>query len=189
MNDRIGEIESEMTSLEEDQHSGKLDKRAQQYKELLKKDKQMATLLESFDENYGEATQKTDEHEKRIVELLRQISTAIDRGAQLPDAESYAQDKSLLNFKQSQLSKSEQTANALDTKLVRLKKDQASVDALESKIKGEVESLKEQISSMKTGLVTSVIPFPLPLPLPVLLHVLLPRLRLRFFQFENIRAW
>mmetsp|Transcript_9305 Transcript_9305/g.23911 ORF Transcript_9305/g.23911 Transcript_9305/m.23911 type:complete len:590 (-) Transcript_9305:1781-3550(-) len=151
---RISDLESEMTTLDEDDSSGKLDKRTVQYKELVKKDKQMATFLESYDENFTEATKKIEECENRTVELLRQISTAIERGAQLPDAESYAQDKSLLNFKQNQLSKSEQTANALDTKVARLRKDQASVEALESKITVELANLEEQIATMKTGLVT-----------------------------------
>jgi hypothetical protein len=100
------------------------------------------------------ASQRITDNETRSVELLRQISTALQSGAELPDAESYAQDKSLLNFKQSQLSKSEQTAKSLDGKLARLKKDQANVDALESKIRVEMTNLEEQIETMKTGLVT-----------------------------------
>lgn len=176
VNARISELEAEATTLEEEDTSGKLDKRAQKYKELEAKDKQMTVFLASYDEEFAEANkvvtlrircscittrltpnvplQKMAENEARSVELMRSISTAIERGAELPDAESYAQDKNLLNFKQNQLNKSEQTAKSLDTKLARLKKDQANVDALESKITVEMANLEEQISTMKSGLVT-----------------------------------
>eukprot|EP00038_Savillea_parva_P010203 m.188594 g.188594 ORF g.188594 m.188594 type:complete len:590 (+) comp17488_c0_seq1:239-2008(+) len=153
VNARISELESEAASLEEDDQAGKLDKRAQKYKELKAKDAQMNAFLEEYDENFATANERLETSEARAAALLKQISTAIEQGAELPDAESYAQDKSLLDFKQNQLTKSEETARSLDGMVARVNKEHARLKDIEKKVSSELEQLEKQIPTMKNDIV------------------------------------
>ena len=51
MNARCAELEAEAATLDDEKSAGKDDARAQKYKDLEAKDKQMAVFLDTFDES------------------------------------------------------------------------------------------------------------------------------------------
>eukprot|EP00041_Stephanoeca_diplocostata_P015008 m.283840 g.283840 ORF g.283840 m.283840 type:complete len:601 (+) comp19890_c0_seq2:175-1977(+) len=149
----ISELETEIADLDNgDDGDDKMDERKEKYNELVQREKDMVSYLETFDDNYQEELTRMDASETRIVELMAKISQDAERSGQLPSAEDVVSDQKHLQVKKNELDKAEMTAKSLDVKRTRLQQDHARFDQLEDKINKELAELREKIKTMTEGL-------------------------------------
>ncbi|KAK2555052.1 Intraflagellar transport protein 74-like protein [Acropora cervicornis] len=130
-----GEIQQVDMDLEE--HQGE---RNFKYKELKKRE-------ETMDVFENEQIRK-EQLGSSIITILEHMSRGLLRSKHMPSPAELRQMKDDLNFKETEMHKSQSTAVSLDSEHQRLQLDLEKVEQLETKITTELESLKEKINSM-----------------------------------------
>ncbi|KAI5089138.1 intraflagellar transport protein 74-like [Silurus meridionalis] len=153
--EKISRLTEELRQLDKDMedHQGE---RTQKYKELQKKEEEIDAYLETFDTNRAQEMEHIRETQASIVALLEQSSRMMNRMNQL-SAISPHELKSMqedLSFKETEMQKSQSTANGLSSECERLQQDLLNVERLEGKVQSEMNSLKEKILQMTEGLKT-----------------------------------
>ncbi|XP_074611284.1 intraflagellar transport protein 74 homolog isoform X2 [Acropora palmata] len=138
-----GEIQQVDMDLEE--HQGE---RNFKYKELKKREETMDGFLDTFDEVFENEQIRKEQLGSSIITILEHMSRGLLRSKHMPSPAELRQMKDDLNFKETEMHKSQSTAVSLDSEHQRLQLDLEKVEQLETKITTELESLKEKINSM-----------------------------------------
>uniref|UniRef100_A0A2R8Z621 Intraflagellar transport 74 n=1 Tax=Pan paniscus TaxID=9597 RepID=A0A2R8Z621_PANPA len=150
-NQFIEEIRQLDMDLEE--HQGEMN---QKYKELKKREEHMDTFIETFEETKNQELKRKAQIEANIVALLEHCSRNINRMEQISSITNQElkmmQDD--LNFKSTEVQKSQSTAQNLTSDIQRLQLDLQKMELLESKMTEEQHSLKSKIKQMTTDLET-----------------------------------
>lgn len=144
-----GEIQQLDMDLEE--HQGE---RNVKYKELKKREETMDDFLETFEEVKANEQARKQQLENSIVNRLEHMSRGMIRTKHLPSPAELQRMKDDLNFKETEMHKSQSTAASLGSEHTRLQMDLEKVEQLETKITSELESLKEKIQTMTQELET-----------------------------------
>ncbi|XP_078353476.1 intraflagellar transport protein 74 homolog [Oculina patagonica] len=144
-----GEIQQLDMDLEE--HQGE---RNVKYKELKKREETMDDFLETFEEVKANEQARKQQLENSIVNLLEHMSRGMVRTKHMPSPAELQRMKDDLNFKETEMHKSQSTAVSLGSEHTRLQMDLEKVEQLETKITSELESLKERIQTMTQELET-----------------------------------
>ncbi|MGH0178178.1 UNVERIFIED_CONTAM: hypothetical protein FKN15_008375 [Acipenser sinensis] len=113
-------------------------------------------FLEKYEDNKAQELERKAQVEASIVALLEHTSRNMNRLRQMSNVTAHEL-KSMqedLNFKETEMHKSQNTAKGLSSESQRLQQDLQKVEQLESKINAELCTLKEKIQQMTDGLVT-----------------------------------
>uniref|UniRef100_A0A8C8Y7R3 Intraflagellar transport 74 n=1 Tax=Panthera leo TaxID=9689 RepID=A0A8C8Y7R3_PANLE len=128
----------------------------QKYKELKKREENMDTFIETFEETKNQELERKAQIEANIVTLLEHSSRNINRMKQISSITNQElkmmQDD--LNFKSTEMQKSQSTARNLTSDSQRLQLDLQKMELLESKMTEEQHSLKSKIKQMTADLET-----------------------------------
>lgn len=128
----------------------------QKYKELKKREENMDSFIETFEETKNQELERKAQLEASIVALLEHGSRNINRMKQISSITNQElkimQDD--LNFKSTEMQKSQSTARNLISDSQRLQLDLQKMELLESKMIEEQHSLKNKIKQMITDLET-----------------------------------
>lgn len=153
--DKIYHFNEEIRQLDMDleEHQGEMN---QKYKELKKKEENMDNFIENFEETKNQELERKAQIEASIVALLEHCSRNINRMKQISSISNQElkmmQDD--LNFKSTEMQKSQNTARNLTSDSQRLRLDLQKMELLESKMTEEQHSLKNKIKQMTADLET-----------------------------------
>ncbi|XP_036116920.1 intraflagellar transport protein 74 homolog isoform X2 [Molossus molossus] len=153
--EKINQFNEEIRQLDMDleEHQGEMN---QKYKELKKKEEDMDSFIETFEETKNQELERKAQIEANIVALLEHSSRNINRMKQISSITNQElkimQDD--LNFKSTEMQKSQSTARNLTSDSQRLQLDLQKMELLESKMTEEQHSLKSKIKQMMTDLET-----------------------------------
>ncbi|KAJ3379476.1 Intraflagellar transport protein 74, partial [Entophlyctis sp. JEL0112] len=129
------------------------EEKSSKYDELVKKDREMTSFLDSFDERKAEAARKNSELEKEIVRRLHQIKNlAKNDASKLPSQQEHQNLQSDLRFKEKEMKNSENTMDGLMIERDRRLQDLEKVNQLESKLNAELVFLNDKIKKLETGI-------------------------------------
>ncbi|XP_064147892.1 intraflagellar transport protein 74 homolog isoform X4 [Loxodonta africana] len=153
--EKINQFNEEIRQLDMDleEHQGEMN---QKYKELKKREENMDTFIETFEETKNQELERKAQIEANIVALLEHCSRNINRMKQISSITNQElkmmQDD--LSFKSTEMQKSQSTARNLTSDSQRLQLDLQKMELLESKMTEEQHSLKGKIKQMTTDLET-----------------------------------
>ncbi|XP_058528465.1 intraflagellar transport protein 74 homolog isoform X3 [Ochotona princeps] len=153
--EKINQFNEEIRQLDMDleEHQGEMN---QKYKELKKREENMDNFIENFEEIKNQEVERKAQIEASIVALLEHCSRNINRMKQISSITNQElkmmQDD--LNFKSTEMQKSQSTARNLTSDSQRLQLDLQKMELLESKMTEEQYSLKNKIKQMTTDLET-----------------------------------
>ncbi|XP_063465894.1 intraflagellar transport protein 74 homolog isoform X2 [Symphalangus syndactylus] len=153
--EKIDQFNEEIRQLDMDleEHQGEMN---QKYKELKKREERMDAFLETFEETKNQELEQKAQIEANIVALLEHCSRNINLMKQIPSISNQElkmmQDD--LNFKSTEVQKSQSTVQNLTSESQRLQLDLQKMEHLESKMTEEQHSLKSKIKQMTTDLET-----------------------------------
>ncbi|XP_016075980.1 PREDICTED: intraflagellar transport protein 74 homolog isoform X2 [Miniopterus natalensis] len=153
--EKINHFHEEIRQLDMDleEHQGEMN---QKYKELKKREENMDTFIETFEETKTQELERKAQIEANIVALLEHSSRNINRMKQISSITNQElkimQDD--LNFKSTEMQKSQSTARNLTSDSQRLQLDLQKMELLESKMTEEQHSLKSKIKQMMIDLET-----------------------------------
>lgn len=153
--EKLSQVTEEMRQLDNDMEESQ-GERSQKYKELKKKEETMNSFLETYDEVRAQELERHRQTQASIVALLEHSSRNMTRLRQISSvtAHELRSMQEDLNFKETEMHKSQSTAKGLSSENQRLQQDLQKVEQLEGKITSEMESLKERIQQMTEGLQT-----------------------------------
>uniref|UniRef100_A0A2K5D2I3 Intraflagellar transport 74 n=1 Tax=Aotus nancymaae TaxID=37293 RepID=A0A2K5D2I3_AOTNA len=151
--EKMNQFNEEIRQLDMDleEHQGEMN---QKYKELRKREENMDTFIETFEETKNQELERKAQIEASIVALLEHCSRNINRMKQI----SFITNQELkmmqddLNFKSTEVQKSQSTARNLTSDSQRLQLDLQKMELLESKMTEEQHSLKSKTKQMTTDL-------------------------------------
>lgn len=147
--EKINQVNEEIRRLDMDleEHQGEKN---QKYKELKKREEGMDTFLATFEENKNQEVERKSQIEANIVALLEHSSRNMTRMKQISNITAHELKimQEDLNFKETEMHKSQSTAKNLSTESQRLQQDLQKVEQLETKINSELGSLKDKIEQM-----------------------------------------
>ncbi|XP_015424146.1 PREDICTED: intraflagellar transport protein 74 homolog isoform X5 [Myotis davidii] len=153
--EKINQFHEEIRQLDMDleEHQGEMN---QKYKELKKREESMDAFIEAFEGNKNQELERKAQIEADIVALLEHSSRNISRMKQISSITNQElkimQDD--LNFKSTEMQKSQSTARNLTSDSQRLQLDLQKMELLESKMTEEQHSLKSKIKQMMIDLET-----------------------------------
>ncbi|KAM8800325.1 intraflagellar transport protein 74 homolog isoform 2-T3 [Rhynchonycteris naso] len=153
--EKINQFNEEIRQLDMDleEHQGEMN---QKYKELKKREENMDTFIETFEETKNQELERKAQIEANIVALLEHSSRNINRMKQISSITNQElkimQDD--LNFKSTEIQKSQSTARNLTSDSQCLQLDLQKMELLESKMIEEQQSLKNKIKQMLIDLET-----------------------------------
>ncbi|XP_051875191.1 intraflagellar transport protein 74 homolog isoform X2 [Pristis pectinata] len=155
MREKVSQVTEEIRQLDMDleEHQGE---RNQKYKELKKREETMDAFLDTAEEIKNQELERKTQLEGSIVALLEHTSRNMNRMRQISSITAHEL-KSMqedLNFKETEMQKSQTTAKGLTDESQRLQQDLQKVEQLESKISTELSSLKEKIQQITVALET-----------------------------------
>ncbi|XP_076867458.1 intraflagellar transport protein 74 homolog [Brachyhypopomus gauderio] len=153
--EKMNQLTEELRQLDMDMedHQGE---RTQKFKELQKKEEEIDAYLDMFEENKAKEMEHMQEIQASIVALLEHSSRMLNRMHQLSSVSPHELRtmQEDLSFKETEMQKSQSTAQGLSTESERLQQDLLKVEQLEEKVSAEMNSLKEKIQQMSEGLHT-----------------------------------
>ncbi|XP_021108598.1 intraflagellar transport protein 74 homolog isoform X2 [Heterocephalus glaber] len=147
--EKINQFNEEIRQLDMDleDHQGEMN---QKYRELKKREENMDTFIDTFEETKNQELERKAQLEASIVALLEHCSRNINRMKQISSITNQElkmmQDD--LNFKSTEMQKSQNTARNLTSDSQRLQLDLEKMELLESKMIEEQHSLKSKIKQM-----------------------------------------
>nr|XP_015217918.1 PREDICTED: intraflagellar transport protein 74 homolog isoform X1 [Lepisosteus oculatus] len=152
--EKMSQVNEDMRQIENDMEEHQEGERNQKYKELKKREENMDSFLETFDETKAQEVERKQQVEAIIVALLEHTSRNMNRMKQISSvtANELKNMQEDLSFKETEMHKSQNTAKGLSSESQRLQQDLQKVEQLESKINTELSSLKEKIQEMTEGL-------------------------------------
>ncbi|PFX19842.1 Intraflagellar transport protein 74-like [Stylophora pistillata] len=141
-----GEIQQLDMDLEE--HQGE---RNVKYKELKKREETMDEFLETFEEVKANEQARKQQLESNIVNVLEHMSRGMARTKHLPSPAELQRMKDDLNFKETEMHKSQSTAASLGSEHTRLQMDLEKVEQ-ELETFSDLDALTDQSEEKKTRL-------------------------------------
>lgn len=139
-------VREALAHLESDLSEYKGD-RAEKYKELEAKDREMQDFIDKFDDAKREALETTTKTEEHIVQMLEAIGKNLAATDNLPSQQQVQEMSADLEFKKKQMDFSVSTHERLKNELELRKKELEKVDNLDAKITSELEAITEKIKS------------------------------------------
>lgn len=139
-------VREALAHLESDLSEYKGD-RAEKYKELEAKDREMQDFIDKFDDAKREAQDNTTKTEEHIVQMLEAIGKNLAATDNLPSQQQVQEMSADLEFKKKQMDFSVSTHERLKNELELRKKELEKVDNLDAKITSELEAITEKIKS------------------------------------------
>merc|ERR1719399_1698041 len=115
----------------------------QKYEMLFSKDQEMSQFIEGFDQNKRDEEEQMHDKQKRIVQLLTEMSKVISREKNLPQQSAVREMEEELEFKGKQLANSEITVVRLRSELDRRSGELDKINSLDNKISTELQQLDE----------------------------------------------
>lgn len=154
MERKIGELEEQsqrlkeaLSQLEIELESGLGDKNSK-YEELVKRDKDMQSFLDKFEERKADALHRNAQTEQSIVALLDRIKSLAKNEA-LPSKSEHRELQGDLKFKEREMKNSENTMDGLLIERDRRVQDLEKVNQLESKLHAELDHLRGKIQKLE----------------------------------------
>ncbi|XP_047116910.1 intraflagellar transport protein 74 homolog [Schistocerca piceifrons] len=147
MKELISKKQEELTQLEQDVEESQSE-RHQKYRDLRRREETMEQFLSTYKENYEQSIARLDQLESDIEIALQEISRNLARSGHLPSVEDFSVMKDNLLFKEGELEKSKKTSETLIKEQQQLQINLQKVEALEGKIKTEMETLREKMTTM-----------------------------------------
>ncbi|XP_037533922.1 intraflagellar transport protein 74 homolog [Nematolebias whitei] len=153
--ERKRQIAEQVRLLEQDSEAAQGECQ-QKYKELKKKEEEIDQFLETFQDLKVQELERLTGSEETIVSLLEHCSRNMLRLHQMDTvtASELRNMQEVLLSKETEVVQSESTSKGLTTESLRLQQDLEKVQQLEGKITCELTTLKEQISTMESDLLT-----------------------------------
>ncbi|KAM4718246.1 intraflagellar transport protein 74 homolog isoform 1-T2 [Anableps anableps] len=153
--DRMRQITEDIRNLEQDSEAAQGECQ-QKYKELKRKEEEIDRFLDSFEESKAEELEKLTGSQEDIVSLLEHCSRNMLRLRHVDTvtASELKNMQEVLVSKETEVVQSESTARGLTTESRHLQQDLEKVQQLEGKITGELSTLKEQVGTMESELLT-----------------------------------
>ncbi|KAA0717488.1 Intraflagellar transport protein 74 -like protein [Triplophysa tibetana] len=147
--EKISSLTEELRQLDAnmEEHQGE---RTQKYRELQKREEEIDSYLNMYEENTSMELQHIRGAQGRIMALLEHSSRNINRMQQL-SAVTAQELKSMqedLSFKETEMQKSQSTAKGLSSESERLQTDLLKVEQLEGKVTTELQSHTDQLQLM-----------------------------------------
>merc|ERR1719235_2726203 len=114
----------------------------------------MSQFIEGFDQNKRDEEEQMHEKQRRIVQLLTEMSKVISREKNLPAQNAVREMEEQLEFKGKELQNSEITAVRLRTELDRRSGELDKINSLDNKISTELQQLDTKMKQFKTDIET-----------------------------------
>ncbi|KAI9327036.1 hypothetical protein BDR26DRAFT_103857 [Obelidium mucronatum] len=160
MERKIAELEEQAHRLKEglsqidmDTDTGGHGDKSGKYEELVKKDREMTTFLDNFDDRKADSIKKNQEIEKDIVQLLHRIKNlAKNDVSRLPSQQDHQELQSDLKFKEKEMRNSENTTEGLMIERDRRLQDLEKVNQLETKLNAELKFLNDKIEKLEVDI-------------------------------------
>ncbi|TPX54840.1 hypothetical protein PhCBS80983_g05707 [Powellomyces hirtus] len=157
MERKIGELQEQTQKLKEqlsgldiELDSNQAEKNAK-YEELLKRDKDMQSFLDSFEKRKTASEERNTAIEQKIVEMLERVRT-LAKPEQLPSPEVFQDLQGDLKFKEKEMRTSETTMEALIQERDRRLSDLEKVNQLEAKMTAELTHLRQKMAKLRQDL-------------------------------------
>ncbi|KAI9364869.1 hypothetical protein DFJ73DRAFT_353466 [Zopfochytrium polystomum] len=145
--EQVQRVSEALSQLEMEIDSGNGDRNSK-YEELLKRDKDMQTFLDKFEEKKAEALQRNSQAEAAIVSYLDKIRVLAKNEA-MPTRSEHQELQGDLKFKEREMKNSENTTEALMIERDRRLQDLDKVNQLETKLHAELAHLREKIQKLE----------------------------------------
>jgi len=123
--------------------------RAEKYKELEAKDREMQEFIDKYPEARRETADAVSKTEVRIVQLLEAIGRNLTSTENLPSQLQVQEMSADLEFKKKQMDFSLSTHQRLKKELEDRKRELEKVSELDSKITGELDTIAERIRQLE----------------------------------------
>nr|XP_020513674.1 intraflagellar transport protein 74 homolog [Labrus bergylta] len=151
--ERTAQISEEIRQLEQDSEEAQGECQ-QKYKELKRKEEDIDQYMGTYEETWAMEQEKIKRCQENIVALLEHCSRNMVRLQQVDrvTANELKDMQEVLVSKETEVVQSESTARGLTTESQRLQQDLEKMQQLEGKISGELNTLKERVSTMETEL-------------------------------------
>jgi intraflagellar transport protein 74 len=146
-------VKESLAALENDLLEYKGD-RAEKYKELEAKDREMQDFIDKFDDSKKETVDAMSKTESNIVHLLETIGKNLAATNNLPSQQQVQEMSADLEFKKKQMDFSVSTHERLKNELELRKKELEKVDNLDAKITSELEAITEKIRQNEEAIKT-----------------------------------
>lgn len=139
----MNQLNEEQSQLDRDIEESQSERNTK-YRELRRREETMDTFLEGFDSNKEQELERCAELEKEIEKLTVTMSHALTSVDHIPSRTDFISMKDDLAFREGELGKSKQTLEGLQREHGQLKGNLDKIEALEGKIKAEMETLKDK---------------------------------------------
>ncbi|GFG30226.1 hypothetical protein Cfor_11146 [Coptotermes formosanus] len=160
MERQIGEIQElihkkrqEIEQIEQDLEETQSE-RHQKYRELRRREETMEQFLSTYDESHQQEMAHIGQLESDIVTALQQMSRNLAHSGHLPSLDDFTTVKDNLAFKEGELEKSRKTVEGIAKEQQQLQQNLHKVEALEEKIKTELETLTKRMATMREEMET-----------------------------------
>ena len=149
LTDQMSRLHDEGIQLDTDLEENQSEKSVK-YRDLKKREENMDSFMATFEENKREELDRCRELQGKIEELTTSMGLALESvGADnLPSRSDFATMKEDLSFRENELEKSKMTLEGLSSEQTQLKVNLEKIEALEEKIRTEMETLKSKLSHL-----------------------------------------
>merc|ERR1719407_268069 len=124
----------------------------QKHEMLFSKDQEMSQFIEGFDQNKRDEEEQMHDKQKRIVQLLTEMSKVISREKNLPQQSAVREMEEELEFKGKQLANSEITVVRLRSELDRRSGELDKINSLDNKISTELQQLDVKMNQFQADI-------------------------------------
>eukprot|EP00996_Jenningsia_fusiforme_P005796 NODE_685_length_1984_cov_16.704910_g633_i0.p1 GENE.NODE_685_length_1984_cov_16.704910_g633_i0~~NODE_685_length_1984_cov_16.704910_g633_i0.p1 ORF type:complete len:605 (+),score=188.84 NODE_685_length_1984_cov_16.704910_g633_i0:69-1817(+) len=128
--------------------------KAEKYKELETKDREMQEFISRFDDSKREVTTASAKAEETIVHLLEAIGKTLSSTEHMPAPSQVGEMQAEIDFKRRQMDFSVSTHERLKNELELRKKELEKVDNLDAKISNELVAITEKIKQNEDAIRT-----------------------------------
>ncbi|KAJ3020606.1 Intraflagellar transport protein 74 [Thoreauomyces humboldtii] len=143
LDEHAQKLKEQLSGLDMELDSGQVEKNAK-YEELLKRDRDMETFIQSFDKRKSDAIERNATIENKIVAMLDRMRV-LSKTEQLPSPEGFQDLQGDLRFKEKEMRNSENTMEALLQERDRRLSDFEKVNQLETKMTSELTHLRQKL--------------------------------------------
>ena len=149
LTDQMSRLHDEGIQLDTDLEENQSEKSVK-YRDLKKREENMDSFMATFEESKREELDRCRELQGKIEELTTSMGLALESvGADnLPSRSDFATMKEDLSFRENELEKSKMTLEGLSSEQTQLKVNLEKIEALEEKIRTEMETLKSKLSHL-----------------------------------------
>mmetsp|Transcript_8599 Transcript_8599/g.9120 ORF Transcript_8599/g.9120 Transcript_8599/m.9120 type:complete len:597 (+) Transcript_8599:66-1856(+) len=139
---QLEDLSSTSTISEEDSSE------AAKYELLVKRDQEMTSFMDKFEEMRGAVLTDQQNTKSLIVGLLEHIGRGLDDATNLPDADVLGEMEDAKAFKERNLATAQKTMESLQMEKMKREKELAQIRSSEPKLIREIAGLKESMTRM-----------------------------------------